>query len=122
MLGLAPLVLIRFEPPRYSLDRDHGEVSWQIGSGLLVAPASVSDRGCLRIGVRREQSLRSPDDARLHLSVQVEGYAPRLRGRGRFARAGAWIYAHTQLRVHAWQSRAFMQSLARDADGHENVS
>ena len=113
VLGVASLALIRFDRPRYFLGHDNGEVSWSINTGLLVSAAPVPDRGVLRVMVRRRQSARSPDVALLHLTVEVEGFQPRLRSRGRFARVGTWVYRHTQLRLHAWQARAFMRSLAQ---------
>ena len=113
VLIVAPLALIRLHPPRYALSDDTAEVSWRIESGLLVATTPASDGAVLRILARRERDARSPDDALLHLSVEVEGYQPRLRGRGRFARVGIWVYRRTQLRIHMWQARAFMRSVGR---------
>ena len=105
--------LIRFDSPRYVLSDDTAEVSWPIESGLLVAATPASGMAVLRVLARRERGARSPDDALLHLSVEVEGYQPRLRGRGRFARVGFWVYRRTQLRIHMWQARAFMRSVGR---------
>jgi hypothetical protein len=44
---------------------------------------------------------------------EVQNFYPLLRGRGRFARLGARLYAATQLRIHAHVTRGFLRSLAR---------
>ena len=36
-----------------------------------------------------------------------------MRGRGRFARLGAWFYAQTQLRIHVIICNAYLRSLPR---------
>jgi hypothetical protein len=45
--------------------------------------------------------------------MEVEGYYPRVRGRGRFAGIGAWFYAQTQARIHTLVMRGFLRFLAR---------
>jgi hypothetical protein len=112
VMGLAPLTLISFDRPRYALGQDTGEVSWAIKSGLLVAASPLRDRGILRLTIRRRQGDGDPDVAELKLTVEVEGFQPRLRGSGRFARLGTWLYRRTQLKLHVWQARAFMRALA----------
>jgi hypothetical protein len=115
VLIAAPLALIRLHPTRYALSDNTAEVSWRIESGLLVATTPASDGAVLRILARRERDARSPENALLHLTVEVEGYQPRLRGRGRFACVGTWVYRRTQLRIHVWQARAFMRSVNRQS-------
>jgi hypothetical protein len=51
------------------------------------------------------------DTVRLIARVEVENFYPGIRGRGRFARLGAWIYAQTQLRIHVLVCNAFLRSI-----------
>jgi hypothetical protein len=44
--------------------------------------------------------------------MEVADYYPRIRGGGWFAPIGAWIYAHTQARIHRLVMRGFLRSLA----------
>ena len=52
-----PLTLLRFDAPEYTIEDDHGAVSWRIKDGLLVARAG---RGCgfLALDVRRRPRRR----------------------------------------------------------------
>jgi hypothetical protein len=111
VLALAPLTLIRFGPPRHVLGAEVAEVSWPIEGGPLVS-ASTADRGALRITARRGDAA-APGEATLIVTVVVEGYQPRLRGTGRLLRIRTVLYKSTQLRIHAWQSRAFVSALSR---------
>ena len=45
--------------------------------------------------------------------VEVRNFYPWLRGSGRFARFGAWLYGQTQLRIHVIVCNGFLRSLAR---------
>jgi hypothetical protein len=101
------LPLLRFHEPEYEAESDHGAVTWRIDRGLLVAREGRGE-GFLRIAVRK-----LPEPGRLHLSVQVENFYPFLRGRGRFARFGAWLYGQTQVRIHRLVTFGFLRSLAR---------
>lgn len=101
------LPLLRFHAPEYETEADAGTVTWRIERGLLVAREGRG-RGFLRIAVRK---LAEP--GRLHLSVQVENFYPFIRGRGRFARFGAWLYGQTQVRIHRLVTFGFLRSLAR---------
>jgi hypothetical protein len=68
-------------------------------------------RGHLRIEVDR---LRDEGPAALlRVRVEVANFYPWLRGSGRFARFGAWLYANTQLRLHVIVCRSFLRSLAK---------
>ena len=101
------LPLLRFHAPEYDAAPDHGTVTWRIDRGLLVAREGRG-QGFLQISVRK---LDEP--GRLHLSVQVQNFYPFIRGRGRFARFGAWLYGQTQVRIHRLVTFGFLRSLAR---------
>jgi hypothetical protein len=111
------LPLLRFRAPSYEAGPGEASVTWQIERGLLVAREG-RDRGFLRIDVLRraegEGELRAGPGAELvRLRVEVRNFYPWIRGRGRFARFGTWLYSNTQLRVHALVCRMFLRSLAR---------
>jgi hypothetical protein len=101
------LRLLRFGAPEYEIDADGASVTWPIRRGLLVAREG-RNRGFLRIAVRRGDA-----PGELHLSVEVRNFYPWLRGRGRFARFGAWLYGQTQVRIHRRVTFGFLRSLAR---------
>jgi hypothetical protein len=101
------LPLLRFGAPEYETATDAGSVTWRIRRGLLVAREG-RDGGFLRISVRRRDA-----PGELHLSVEVRNFYPWLRGRGRFARFGAWLYGQTQVRIHRLVTFGFLRSLAR---------
>ena len=42
----------------------------------------------------------------------MRNFYPWLRGSGRFARFGAWLYSQTQLRIHVLVCNGFLRSLA----------
>jgi hypothetical protein len=113
VLLLAPLVLLRFRAPEYQTGRDHGEVTWRIRRGLLVAK-NGRDRGFLRIRVeRRGRDPAAPLRELVRVRVEVRNFYPWLRGSGWFARFGARLYAATQMRIHQLVSHGFLRSLAR---------
>jgi len=99
------LELLRFHAPAYEIAEGFGSVSWLIERGLLVAREGRG-KGFLRIYVWRL------DDATLRIRVEVRNFYPWLRGSGRFARFGAWLYAQTQLRIHVAVCNSFLRSLA----------
>jgi hypothetical protein len=106
------LSLLRFRAPEYVTDQGFGEVTWRIRRGLLVARAG-RDQGYLRIRVTR----CGPDPAAserelVRVRVEVRNFYPWIRGSGRFARFGAWLYRQTQLRIHVLVTRGFLRSLA----------
>ena len=101
------LPLLRFHAPEYETGPDGGMVSWRIDRGLLVAREGRG-QGFLRIEARK---LDEP--GRVHLSVSVQNFYPFIRGRGRFARIGAWLYGQTQVRIHRLVTFGFLRSLAR---------
>jgi hypothetical protein len=106
------LPLLRFHAPRYETGTEHASVTWPIERGLLVAREG-RERGHLRIDVDRLGEAGLPSSARLRVKVEVSNFYPWIRGRGRFARIGSWIYANTQLRIHVLVCRLFLRSLAR---------
>lgn len=111
--------LLRFGTPEYETSDGHGRVAWPIERGILVAREGHG-RGALRVTIERCDR-DSVDDAaeaqlptvRLIARVEVENFYPGLRGRGRFARFGAWFYAQTQLRIHVLICNAYLRSLPR---------
>jgi hypothetical protein len=107
VLLIPRLPLLRFHAPDYETGPGWGRVTWRIDRGLLVAREGRG-QGFLRIEVRK---LDEP--GRLHLSVSVQNFYPFIRGRGRFARFGAWLYGQTQVRIHRLVTFGFLRSLAR---------
>jgi hypothetical protein len=118
------LALLRFSAPEYELAPERGSVTWRIERGLLVA-AEGRDRGCLSIGVERRPGPEPPRaEPRLRVRLEVRNFYPWLRGSGRFAWVGSWLYAQTQLRIHVFVCTTFLRSLARldpppSADGDQ---
>jgi hypothetical protein len=106
------LPLLRFHAPDYETGAERASVTWRIERGLLVAREGRG-RGHLRIEVHRLPEPASDSTARLRVRVEVRNFYPWIRGRGRFARFGAWIYANTQLRIHVLVCNMFLRSLAR---------
>jgi hypothetical protein len=111
--------LLRFGAPIYDAESGRGRVTWPIERGLLVAREGRS-RGALRISIERRDRDGIDDEAdavldtvRLIARVEVENFYPGIRGRGRFARFGAWFYAQTQLRIHVLVCNAFLRSIPR---------
>lgn len=109
--------LLTFHAPEYDASADHGRVTWRIERGILVSSQGRGD-GYLRIEVERK---RPPTESKsgivteeiLRVQLEVKNFYPWLRGGGRFARFGAWLYAQTQLRIHVLLCNAFLRSLAR---------
>jgi len=104
------LPLLRFHAPRYEGDGRRASVTWRIARGLLVAREGRG-RGHLRIEVERLGEGANP--VLLRIRVEVANFYPWLRGHGRFARFGGWLYANTQMRIHVFVCRRFLRSLAR---------
>lgn len=109
-----PLALLRFHAPEYDIDPRGGTVTWRIERGLLVQK-SRRGHGHLRICVQRGQV--GPDVTSgmetIRVQVEVRNFYPWLRGSGWFSRFGAWLYGHTQVRVHVFVTRGFLRDLAR---------
>jgi hypothetical protein len=100
------LPLLRFHAPAYETGPAWGQVTWPIDRGLLVARRGRG-QGFLRIGVSR------PQEDTVRVRLEVRNFYPLLRGSGRFARLGAWLYSQTQLRIHVLVCNGFLRSLAR---------
>jgi len=116
VVGPSSLGLLRFRAPEYETSADTAAVTWQIERGLLVA-AQGRDSGWLRIEVRRQRAPTAsltPDGTRatVRIRVEVRNFYPWLRGSGRFARFGAWLYSQTQVRIHRRITIGFLRSLA----------
>ena len=110
--------LLRFGAPIYETEEGSGRVTWPVDSGILVA-RDGRGKGHLRVEVKRcdrdgvdDEADAEKDEVRLIARVSVENFYPGLRGRGSFARVGAWFYAQTQLRIHVIVCNAFLRSLA----------
>jgi hypothetical protein len=106
-----PFALLRFHAPEYDPHVGRASVTWRIERGLLVAREGRG-QGLLRISVER-QADAAPGRARLLVSAEVRNFYPWLRGSGRLARLGAWIYERTQARIHVTVTNRFLRSLAR---------
>jgi len=100
------LPLLRFQAPVYDTGPGRGQVTWPIDRGLLVAKRGRGE-GFLRIAVDR------PREDSVGVKLEVRNFYPLLRGSGRFARFGAWLYSQTQLRIHVLVCNGFLRSLAR---------
>jgi hypothetical protein len=111
------LALLGFHPPEYETEPGCGQVTWRIERGLLVAREGRDSGGFLRIEVRRlnpaAADRRAAPEATLAVRLEVRNFYPWLRGSGRFARFGAWLYSQTQLRIHVLVCNGFLRSLAR---------
>jgi hypothetical protein len=111
--------LLHFHAPEYETDESGGQATWQIERGLLVAKGGRG-RGYLRLSVERlDRAIETPlppvvpePRAAVLVRVEVRNFYPWLRGTGRFARVGTWLYSRTQLRIHVLVCTAFLRSLA----------
>ena len=108
-----PLVLLRFREPEYELHPDRASVTWRIERGLLVA-GDGRDRGFLRLEVAEVDGRAAGEHGTARLEMEVRNFYPWLRGSGRFARFGAWLYGHTQQRAHRWITRGFLRAMAQN--------
>jgi hypothetical protein len=108
------LRLLTFRAPEYETGADVGCVTWPIHRGLLVAREGRDAGGFLRIRVERPAAAeRCAATETLSVRLEVRNFYPWLRGSGRFARFGAWLYAQTQLRIHVLVCNGFLRSLGR---------
>ena len=108
-----PLVLLRFRSPEYELLESRGSVTWRIERGLLVS-RDGRDQGFLRLSVGGDEP-DAGDRVPVRVQMEVRNFYPWLRGSGRFARVGVWIYSQTQQRIHRSVTRGFLRSLAKTA-------
>jgi hypothetical protein len=106
LLGRRWLTLLRFDPPEYEFESDHGTVRWRIRDGLLVAREGHRGDGYLALDVRREDA-DSPDLAKLRIEVEVANFYPSIA-----ASFSMPVYMATQAFVHVLVTHAFLRSLA----------
>jgi hypothetical protein len=101
-----PLTLLCFDKPEYTIEDDHGAVTWRIRDGLLVARAG---RGCgfLALDVRREPTDGS-GRRRLRIEVEVANFFPSIA-----AGFSIPVYEMTQSTIHVLVTNAFLRSLAK---------
>jgi len=107
LLGRVPL--LRFRTPVFSTGDDRASIEWPVERGLLVA-RDGRGQGYLRIEASRSESEDAECPA-LTVSSTVSNFYPWLRGSGRFARFGTWLYSQTQLRIHILVTKGFLRSL-----------
>jgi hypothetical protein len=108
------LPLLRFYAPRYDTEPGLGCVTWPIEKGLLVSREGRDGSGFLRIRAERRGEAEGQDGLdTVDVRVEVRNFYPWLRGSGRFARFGAWLYGQTQLRIHVLVCNGFLRSLGR---------
>jgi hypothetical protein len=107
------LGLVRVREPDYDFHPDRASVTWRIERGLLVA-GDGRERGFLRFSVAELDGQDAGEPGRARVEMEVRNFYPWLRGSGRFARVGAWLYGHTQQRAHRWITRGFLRAMARD--------
>lgn len=101
--------LLRFRAPVISTGTSRASIEWPIEKGMLVARKG-RDQGYLRIETVRADG-GDPANPSLTVSSTVSNFYPFIRGSGRFARLGTWIYSQTQLRIHIAVTKGFLRSL-----------
>jgi hypothetical protein len=102
-----PLTLLRFDPPVYVIEDDHGKVCWRIRDGLLVARAGRRS-GYLELDVRREPpDPTSPGVRKLKIEVGVTNFYPSIA-----AGFSTPVYKATQSVIHVLVTHSFLRSLA----------
>ena len=101
-----PLTLLRFDVPEYTMEDDHGVVTWRIRDGLLVARAG---RGCgfLRLDVRRGPADGS-ERRQVRIEVAVANFFPSIA-----VGFSIPVYEMTQSAIHVLVTNAFLRSLAK---------
>jgi hypothetical protein len=101
-----PLTLLRFEVPRYDIDRDQGKITWQIRDGLLVA-RSGRGSGWLSLAVQRMPPSPGDSQREVRIEVEVANFYPSIA-----SRLSTIVYEMTQSFVHVLVTHAFLRSLA----------
>jgi len=99
-----PLTLLRFEAPQYTVEPEHGRVSWAIRDGLLVARDGHGS-GFLSVDVRIGSETGEP--AVINVEVEVANFYPAIA-----SGFGTPVYEATQSFVHVLVTHAFLRSLA----------
>ncbi len=103
-----PLTLLRFDAPEYEMEPDHGNITWRIRDGLLVARPGRSS-GWLSLDVRRLELDESEHPGRREVTIEVEvaNFYPSIA-----AGFSTPVYEMTQSFVHVLVTHAFLRSLA----------
>jgi len=101
-----PLTLLRFEPPEYVIEPDHGKVTWKIRDGLLVARAGRGS-GFLALDVSRLDG-EPNGSAKVRIEVEVANFYPAIA-----AGFSMPVYEATQSSIHVLVTHAFLRSLAK---------
>jgi hypothetical protein len=101
-----PLTLLRFDPPEYLLEPDHGNIRWRIRDGLLVA-RSGRGSGYLAVDVRRRPG-PTVEQATLRIEVEVANFYPAIA-----SGLSQLVYEATQSNIHVLVTHAFLRSLAK---------
>ena len=100
-----PLTLLRFDKPEYTIESNHGSLTWAIRDGLLVSRAGRGS-GFLSVRVRRDAGVSDP--AKLDIDVEVANFYPAIA-----SRLGTPVYEATQSFVHVLVTHAFLRSLSK---------
>jgi hypothetical protein len=98
------LTLLRFGPPEYTVEQEHGRIAWAIRDGLLVARDGHGS-GFLSIDVRTGPETGEP--AVVNVEVEVANFYPAIA-----SGFGTAFYEATQAFVHVLVTHAFLRSLA----------
>jgi hypothetical protein len=108
MLLIRPLTLLRFEAPEYLVEADHGNVSWRIRDGLLVARPGRGS-GHLSIDIRRQSEEPAGEGwVQLRVEIEVTNFYPSIA-----AGFSTYVYTATQSLIHVLVTHSFLRSLAR---------
>ena len=110
-----PAAAARVRPPRVRPRAPTTAASPGGSAAECSSPGEGRDQqGFLRIAVHRpERDAAGGPTETVRVRLEVRNFYPWLRGSGRFARLGAWLYGQTQLRVHVLICNGFLRSLAR---------
>jgi hypothetical protein len=108
VLLVRPLTLLRFDKPEYTIEPEHGNVTWRIRGGLLVA-RSKRRSGWLSVDVRRlPQTAETPAGKRqVKIEVEVANFYPSIA-----AGFSTPVYEMTQSAIHVLVTHAYLRSLA----------
>jgi hypothetical protein len=107
VLVARPFTLVRFDPPDYLIEPDHGKVTWRIRDGLLVA-RSGRRCGFLAVDVRRLDAGAPDRPGRVRIEVEVANFYPSIA-----ANFSTPVYEVTQSAIHVLVTHAYLRSLAR---------
>jgi hypothetical protein len=106
VLVFRAIKLLRFGPPEYDFERDHGCVRWRIRDGLLVAREGRGS-GFFSLDVQRLQDGKD-GWTKVRIEVEVANFYPAIA-----AGFSMPIYKGTQSYIHVLVTHAFLRSLAK---------